>query len=1041
MRDFLDDFQAAEGWLRQVGFEEPQAAHRNFVQLAERGVPLDLLDAIRADLARCLPGSADPDRAFNNFERVFENVRSPLSLATFLVRKPLSLAILMQMFSASQYFSELIIANPEFFDYLWEHGQAVLDPKLLRDEVLAEMRSIPDGEDHVMNLIRRIKQRELLRIGYRDIVLGEPLDRVTESISDLADCLVDVALTIAYRTQSQRHGEPRSPAGDLSRLVVLAMGKLGGRELNYSSDIDLIVIYDKDGATDGRRSITNDEFFTRVIRDLIKLLTHQTSKGAAYRVDFRLRPHGHQAPLCLSLAQTLAYYDQHGRTWERQALVKIRPIAGSYRLGDEFLQAIEPFVYRRYLSHVEINEIKAIKRRIESKTRDAGADATDLKTGHGGIRDTEFVTQFLQLLNGGRLHEVRERNTLRALKKLVGAGCINPDEHSAMETAYRFLRKAEHRLQFMFDLQTHRIPEDPRELDRLALRLGNRSAEGIAPGQQFVADLRRIAGANRNVLNRLMLELFPSTDDAGKDIGEIETDLLLDPDPDDATVRGALARYQFTNVQQAYENITRLAQEEVPFLSSVRCRHFLASILPRLLAAVADAPDPDMALTNLEQVTRSLGAKGVLWESFSVNPPLLSLYVNVCSWSQFLSEILINNPGMIDELLDSLVMDQPPRVDELKNEIDGLLRGARDPDPILHGFKNTHLLGIGARDILGKNTPRETTRQLSELAQAVVAGVTNWHWNRLVAEHGTPMLTSGQHTAWFVILGLGKFGGNELNYHSDLDLVLVYEEDGTTQGKKGQTPKRGTTSNHHFYSELAQRIVVSASRLTPYGRLYSVDLRLRPTGRSGSLVLPLDKFAAYYHDSCALWERQALTRARVVFGDAEFGDRVALAVRHAICGRPWLAAQVDEIADMRKRLEASRGKNDIKRGVGGLADVDFIVQLAQIRHGRRLPRILQQNVWDCLEEIRATEIWNAPAIDQLLDSYTFLRTLESRIRIVHNVARDDLPDDPADLAKLAYRMGYDGADAGRLLRDDLARHTQTIRRLYNEYLDRERAAT
>ena len=1026
LREFLENYDTAMLWLARASFAAPAAAYRNFLAIARHGLSLGAQANLHDLLGRYLPACADPDRAVNNLERLLGSVEDPSSFVDKWLCQPDSLAVLLQLFATSQYFSELIIADSNHIEFLWERGHTHLDPKLLRGRILEELADDTANEAVILEAIRRYRHRELLRIGYRDIVLGEPLEEITASISDLADCLVDVALTIAYRRRAARTGDPRTADGKLSRLVILAMGKLGGRELNYSSDIDLIVVYDQDGQTDGRRAMGNAEFFADVVRDVIKLLSVATASGQAYRVDLRLRPHGAQGPLCLSLENTLAYYDRHGRTWERQALVKVRPIAGSMRLGEEFLRGIEPFVFRGYLTHFEINEIKAIKRKIESKSCSTGIDAVDLKTGHGGIRDIEFVTQFLQLVNGGAQPRVRDRNTLRALQKLARYGCINQDERTAMETAYRFLRKAEHRLQFMFDLQTHRLPDDPQELDRLAQRFGYLAGDAVAPREQFLADLHAITERNRAILNHLMHDLFPH-EESGAD-GEPETDLILDTHAGRETITEVLAKYRFADIDTAYRNLTLLAREEVPFLSSARCRHFLASIGSELLRAVAEAPDPDMALTNLEKVTASLGAKGALWESFNRNPSMLRLYVNLCSWSQFLSEILINNPGMIDELLDTLAQARTPSRPELTDELDRLVKGAREIDPILHGFKNTRLLQIGVNDILSKCQIRETTQQLSELAEAVVRVVADRHWEYLVAEHGQPTIAGDRHRpCQYVLLGLGSFGGCELTYHSDLDLVLVYDGDGTTV-VDGTRPQRGSTSNHDLYTELAQRIMRTIGQLGPLGRLYSLDFRLRPAGRSGSLALPLDRFQQYYQGAmAALWERQALTRARVVAGDVEAGERVTAAIQEVLCEPVWQSEWGEEIAQMRARLEQSRGVTDLKRGQGGLADVVFAVQMLQLKHAADHPQILEPNIWTALERIRDAQLCSQQTHATFTDGYTFLRTLESRMRIVHNVSRSNLPDDADELKKLAQRLGYDGNDADQKLQSELNRWRTDIR--------------
>jgi glutamate-ammonia-ligase adenylyltransferase len=1034
LREFLDRFSAAYPWLTKVGFADATRAHRNFVALADRGVPLDLLESFRDEMEKYLPGCAEPDMALNNFERLIAKVRSPLSMFTFLARKPRSAAVLLHLFSTSQYFSELIIANPEYFDFLWEHGNTPVDPHVLEDEIRGELLSVLGNDELVLSALRRHRQRELLRIGYRDIILGEPLERITQSISDLADCLVRVAFKLALDRMAARHGSPRTPTGAVAQLAVFALGKLGGQELNYSSDIDLLFMYDFDGATDGRHSVVNVEFFTHVIRELVRLLSANTARGQAFRVDLRLRPHGERGPLCLSLEDTLDYYDKHGRTWERQALVKLRPIAGSASLGEEFTRSIEPFVYRRYLTFVEINDIKVTKRRIEEKTRLAGAAATDVKSGHGGVRDIEFITQFLQLASGGAMPQVRDRNTLRALTRLGAAGCINQDEHSALETAYRLLRKTEHRLQFMFDLQTHRIPEEPAQLDRLALRLGYLPHDHLRPGERFLADLRTITERNRNMLNRLLNDLFP-TEDA---VNEPETDLMLDPDPSPERIGAVLGRYRFRDVQSAYANLLHLGHEEIPFLSSVRCRHFLAGIAPRLLREIAHAPDPDMALVNLEKVTASLGAKGALWESCSLNDAMLRLYVNLCSWSQFLSEILINNPGMIDELLDTLALNRRATLEERTAELAALRKGAREIEPILSGFKNTCLLQIGVQDILGRRALPETAQDLTDLAEAIIGAIADVTFKQTVSEFGIPTDGSTGNPADFVIVGLGKFGGREMSYHSDLDVMLVYDGDGMTSAAPA-LPTRFTTTNHHFFTELAQRIVATTSRAGPWGRLYSVDFRLRPTGRSGSLVMPLDRFVEYYQRVAALWERQALTRARVVYGAPSLRERVRRAIDEAVCQVEWRAALVEEIDEMRHRLEESRAPNDIKRGPGGIMDVEFAAQLLQIKFGKRFPDIRKTNTWEFLDAVKSTHLWPLERVAALQSGYTFMRSVESRLRIVYNVCRDDLPADPRELATLAGRLGYDGTNAAERLEQDLARHRQRIRAAYLACLEDERA--
>ncbi len=392
-----------------------------------------------------------------------------------------------------------------------------------------------------------------------------------------------------------------------------------------------------------------------------------------------------------------------------------------------------------------------------------------------------------------------------------------------------------------------------------------------------------------------------------------------------------------------------------------------------------------MALLNLEKVTGSLGAKTVLWELFSFNPPSLKLYVDLCAWSQFLSELLVNNPGMIDELLDSLVLNRPRSADELRRELTDLCRGASDLEPILHSFQDKELLRIGVRDILGKDCIRETTAELSDLAETILVELAARQAGPLEKRFGLPYLTEGERAgrrSRFVVLALGKLGGRELNYHSDLDLMLIYEGDGRTGPPPDATrfDRYESTDNFHYFTELAQRMIRAASYLGPMGRLYQIDMRLRPTGKSGSLVLPLCEFRRYFaagsdqeQGGAQLWERQALTRVRVVHGDADFGAEVMAAVAEAACALPWRPELADEIVAMRERLESSRGPRDLKRGPGGVVDVEFLVQLFQLKYGREQPELRKPNTWEALEALRSAGLLSEEEHVALRDGYDFLR--------------------------------------------------------------------
>ena len=456
-------------WLRSLGVENIDRGVANLEGLARLPVPEDLLSVLVRQLAEALPGLSDPDMAVNNFDRFLAAARSPLSLGALFERDPAALPQLLQIFSTSQYLSDVLIRDQESYDLLRLTDGQPVERRLLVEEIVAESEACGD-ERSIMEMLRRTKHRETLRIAYGDIIHQQPLEVVTEQISHLADALCETALRFAFKSLAAGRGTPRDGAGRDARFVVLALGKLGGRELNYSSDIDLICLRKGEGKTDGARGVGNQEFYERLVKLFVKLLSEVTGNGVAYRVDLRLRPNGSQGRAVISTDAALRYYDTSGRTWERQAFVKARPVAGDLTLGREFLRKLEPWVYRRYLSRADISGIQALKRRIEKRSLEKDEHG-NIKTGHGGIRDIEFVIQFLQLLNGGDLVAVRTGATLEAIDRLQQAGCLTLDERNILSQNYRTLRKVEHCLQVMFDLKTHTLPDSDDEMRRLAIRM------------------------------------------------------------------------------------------------------------------------------------------------------------------------------------------------------------------------------------------------------------------------------------------------------------------------------------------------------------------------------------------------------------------------------------------------------------------------------------------------------------------------------------------------------------------------------------------
>jgi glutamate-ammonia-ligase adenylyltransferase len=1028
VRHLLDCAEPMQAWLEPLGITDVRKARANLLRLADIGLPLDLLGTICAQFASIAPRLADPDLALNCLEQFLLSARSPLATAALFERDVTSLPGLLLLFNTSRNLSNWLCTDPESYDLIRMTAGRAVARDLLVEELVSEVRCL-ESDTQVMVALRRFKQRETLRIAYGDIVQQQPIAQTTRQISYVADAIVEGALDFSHRRVETKQGRIHHQALPRPRFAVLALGKLGGLELNYSSDIDLVLLHEPTKRSSTHAAAESQEYAGRVARELIRLLTETTDMGFAYRVDMRLRPEGRHGPLCSSIESALAYYDVRGRTWERQAYVKARAIAGDLDLGRQFLANLEPWIYRRYLSLADIAGIKALKRRIEDRA--AKQSEGNVKTGHGGIRDIEFVIQFLQLLNGGALPKVRCGNTLEAIALLEQNGALTRQERSILEENYSFLRKLEHRLQIMFDLQTHQLPAGNQELAKLVRRMDQADVPPKSSLEVFQHDYRQRTELNHKILDHLLHDAFG--DDTRT---EPEVDLVNDPDPPVEFIEQVMGKYPFADPLEAYTHLMSLAEESIPFLSSRRCRLFLASIAPRLLTTIAATPDPDGTLVSLSRVSESLGGKAALWELFSSNHPTLNLYVTLCAACPYLAGILTSNPGMIDELLDSLLVDHLPDLHDLERSLADLTRGAEDIEPILHSFKHAQHLRVGVRDILGKDDIRETHRALSDIAEACLKEIVQLEQRKLEQKLGCPTIgpvpkrdeperdrpypTQGfaeEETPWIlspdregkpcelVVLALGKLGGREPNYHSDLDLVFLYEAEGITvsRGKN----RNGSTTNNHFFSELAQRIMKRANRFGPYGRLYEVDPRLRPTGRSGSLAIPLVEFVRYFQVGTGqFWERQALCKARVIVGSPLATRRAMAAVVEATYNRPWQASDATEIRAMRGKLEQSASPRNLKRAAGGTMDTEFVVQMLQLKYGRHLPLVRQPGTLAALEMLENAGCFPAEDARLLGTSYRFQRNVEAKIRLMDSAGRHEFPEEPQELARLAFLLGY-----------------------------------
>ncbi|HET8817954.1 MAG TPA: bifunctional [glutamate--ammonia ligase]-adenylyl-L-tyrosine phosphorylase/[glutamate--ammonia-ligase] adenylyltransferase [Xanthomonadaceae bacterium] len=779
----------------------------------------------------------------------------------------------------------------------------------------------PGDRDAWAPALRRYRAACSARLVWRDVQGMDDIGATLAGATRLAERCLALALDALDAEFVARHGRVRDADGTPQRLVVFALGKLGGGELNFSSDVDLVYAFPHGGESDGGRPLGAEDWFARIGQQLAKLLDERTVDGFCHRVDLRLRPFGGSGRVALSFAAMEQYFQREGRDWERYAWQKARPVAGDLAEGQAFLRTLRPFVYRRYLDYGALDGLREMKAAIAAEVaRKELAD--DIKRGPGGIREVEFLVQALQLIRGGREPSLREARLLPALRALVAAGHVAPPAGDALADAYRWLRHLENRLQMLRDEQVHALPEDALDRERIALGLGFEDWDGL----RGVLD-----GHRERVGNEFDALLAPRRRRAPPDAlsvywralpGAGEGSVLGDAGFDDAAAADAALR-------------TFARAPGVQGLSDA-ARARLDRVLPALLAAAAASAQPDAALHRALALMHNILRRASYLALLDEQPAALQRLVDVVSRSAFLADRLAAHPLLLDELLDVRVSGPLPDRDMLQREC-AVAVELEDPEAALHALNEKRQalsFRIAMATLDGRQPAQRSARQLAWLADAVVAGVLALARREIARAHG---VVPGAH---FAILGYGSLGGEELNFGSDLDLVFLHDgaADAESDGPRPLDAPR-------WAARLAQKVVALLGAVTGAGRLYEVDVRLRPDGAKGLLVSTLASYADYQRERAWTWEHQALVRARGVAGDA--GLLAAFdEVRRETLARPrnpsHLRGDVATMrAKMRRELDRSRpGRFDLKQGPGGLVDLEFLLQYRVLRDADRHPALL-----------------------------------------------------------------------------------------------------
>ncbi len=716
-------------------------------------------------------------------------------------------------------------------------------------------------------------------------------------------------------------------------------------------------------------------------------------------------------------------------------MLKARPVAGSKALGEQLLQRLEPFIYRRHLDYAMIDDIKIMKQKIDrSLTREKEGDL-NLKLGHGGIREIEFFIQALQLINAGKNPLLRERNSLLALQILCSESLITTEERDNLSAAYRFLRTTEHRIQVVHEQQTHNLPTRPEELTALAKRCG------FPDSNEFMSVLQQ----HREKVTAVFRDLFYTSEEELPSQVSSEVAFLFDADADPDLCMDILEAKGFRPPEAAYESLTVLQQGGTKGYLTERARRQLDRIAPLLFQEVMHSPDPPMALANMEKFLESCRrARGTYYALLAENPEVIKILAALFATSQFLSRNFIQHPEVLDSLVSRSYAQNVKEPEDLTAELAGQLNNTshyEDKLNTLRRFRNEEFLRIALNDIHGHTPQGQTTRQLSLVADACLQHALIIAREELLERYGLPCCKDNNgktHEAEFAIIGMGKLGGMELNYHSDLDIIFIYEGEGKTQAAEGTDPERfKPQTNQQYFVRLAQRIISILTVLTQEGYVYEIDTRLRPSGNQGQLISSLPAYREYHESAAAPWERQALIKARVIAGSSELAANYDALTAEIVYDRPLPDDLAEETCRLRKRMETELGKEDalhrnIKTGRGGMVDVEFIAQYLQLCHGKKKQALRCRNTVDALHLLQSENLISEIDYESLVTGYKFLRRLENKLRLVHDQSINELAADPAYLAKLARHLGYPESTGQpeKLFLEEYAKTTQTIREIF-----------
>lgn len=870
----------------------------------------------------------------------------------------------------SDFVRDSVIAHPQWLEALEREQPQAHEWQHYADWLQAELAHVHD-EAALMRALRLFRRRMMVRIAWMQTLSLVPEEETLQQLSQLAETLIVAARDWLYDACCREWGTPAGPDGTPQPMLILGMGKLGGGELNFSSDIDLIFAWPEHGATrGGRRELDNAQFFTRLGQRLIKVLDQPTQDGFVYRVDMRLRPFGDSGPLVLSFAALEDYYQEQGRDWERYAMVKARIMGdndGTY--ARELRAMLRPFVFRRYIDFSVIQSLRNMKGMIAREVRRRGLK-DNIKLGAGGIREIEFIVQVFQLIRGGREPSLQSRSLLPTLTAIDQLHLLPEGDAPLLHDAYLYLRRLENLLQSINDEQTQTLPGD--DLNRARLAWGM----GVEDWQALTDQLDAHMSGVRRVFNELIGDDEAASPD--EQLSEHWRELWQDALSEDDTTP-VLAHLSDADRQRVVALIADFRKELDRRTIGPRGRQVLDHLMPHLLSIVCVRDDAPVPLSRLTPLLTGIVTRTTYLELLSEFPGALKHLISLCAASPMVASQLARYPLLLDELLDPNTLYQPTAMDAYRDELRQYLLRVPEEDEeqqleALRQFKQAQLLRVAAADIAGTLPVMKVSDHLTWLAEAIIDAVVQQAWTQMVARYGQPTHLSDRDGRGFAVVGYGKLGGWELGYSSDLDLVFLHDcpADVMTDGER-------EIDGRQFYLRLAQRIMHLFSTRTSSGILYEVDARLRPSGAAGMLVTTAEAFADYQQNEAWTWEHQALVRARVVYGDPQLKTAFD-AIRRDILMTPRDGTTLQtEVREMREKMRAHLGNKhrdrfDLKADAGGITDIEFIAQYLVLHHARVKPKLTRwsDNV-RILELLAQNDIMDEQEAQALTQAYTTLR--------------------------------------------------------------------